>query len=67
MCCPRCGSGHLRIRLRTGFERLVVFLTNKRKYRCEICEHIFRMPDRRTTPRVEAGQLQRTSQAASSR
>lgn len=32
-------------------ERLLIFFSGKRKYRCRDCDHVFRMPDRRRFPR----------------
>jgi hypothetical protein len=39
------------IRHNTGFERLLVFLTGLREYRCRDCDQRFRAPDRRQYPR----------------
>jgi len=41
------------IRNNTGIERVLVFITKLRKYRCMSCDKIFRMPDRRRIPREE--------------
>jgi hypothetical protein len=49
--CKMCGSDRLTIRQRTGFERIALFFTKKRKYRCLICRHAFRAVDRRNQPR----------------
>ncbi|HVV45293.1 MAG TPA: hypothetical protein VHC72_08795 [Bryobacteraceae bacterium] len=49
--CPICRSDHLRIRKSEGFERILIFFTGKRKYFCCDCEHFFRVPDRRRSPR----------------
>jgi hypothetical protein len=53
MCCPKCYHDHLLIRRRNGFERVMIFLTSKRKYVCMSCAHAFRAPDRRRVPREE--------------
>ncbi|NDJ12942.1 MAG: hypothetical protein EBY17_17375 [Acidobacteriia bacterium] len=47
MQCPRCRSDYLLIRQRTGFERVLIFLTGLREYRCRDCDQKFRMPDLR--------------------
>jgi len=39
------------IRQKTGWERLMVFLTGQRLFLCRICLHNFRAPDRRRFPR----------------
>jgi hypothetical protein len=39
------------IRQITGWERLMVFFTGLRLYRCRDCWHGFRAPDRRRFPR----------------
>jgi transposase-like protein len=52
--CPRCRSNRLKIKQPSGLERLLMFLSGKRKYRCRDCDHSFRMPDRRRFPRAEA-------------
>ena len=49
--CPKCRLDHLKIRKSEGIERLIVFLTGKRKFLCCNCSHIFRAPDRRTHTR----------------
>jgi hypothetical protein len=49
--CPMCRMDHLKIRKSEGIERLLVFLTGKRKFLCCNCTHIFRAADRRTRPR----------------
>jgi hypothetical protein len=49
--CPKCRSHFVGIRKATGIELIMIFLTNTRKYRCGICDHIFRAPDRRRSPR----------------
>jgi hypothetical protein len=41
------------IKKRSGLERLVIFFTGKRKYRCRNCLHVFRAMDRRRSPRAE--------------
>jgi hypothetical protein len=50
--CPECSSTFLKIRKRTGFERIMIYLTGKRKYWCEDCFHMFRAADRRRFVRV---------------
>lgn len=52
--CPKCRSNVLMIRHNTGFERLRVFFSGLREYRCGDCDQRFRAPDRRRTPRPEA-------------
>ena len=49
--CPACQSDFLMIKKLEGFERLVVLLTEKRKYKCRDCDTNFRAPDRRRVPR----------------
>lgn len=49
--CPRCRFDRLKIRKSEGIERLLVFITRKRKFFCCNCTHVFRMPDRRKRPR----------------
>jgi hypothetical protein len=39
------------IRMNTGIERLMIFLTGLREYRCRDCDQKFRAPDRRQRPR----------------
>jgi hypothetical protein len=39
------------IRNNTGIERIFVFITKLRKYRCRDCDNVFRMLDRRRIPR----------------
>jgi hypothetical protein len=39
------------IRNNSGIERLLVFITKLRKYRCMGCDKVFRMPDRRRVSR----------------
>jgi len=50
--CPHCRSDRLRIRNLKGFERFVVFFTGKRQYLCTDCGKLFRMIDRRGSPRA---------------
>ena len=46
--CPRCGSDEgLAMGRRDGFERIMILLTGKRKYRCRHCNGSFRAPDQR--------------------
>ena len=51
MGCPRCDSDHLMIRNKTGIERILVYITKLRKYRCMGCDKVFRMTDRCRLPR----------------
>jgi hypothetical protein len=51
--CPECRSESLRIKPLTGWERLIVFLTDLRKYGCNDCGVWFRAKDRRRYPREE--------------
>ncbi len=39
------------IRNNTGFERLLIFMTGLREYRCRDCDQKFRAPDRRRVAR----------------
>jgi hypothetical protein len=45
------------IREKCGFERLINFLTDKRKFHCVECGQNFRAPDRRGTPRGNPGDV----------
>jgi DNA-directed RNA polymerase subunit RPC12/RpoP len=48
--CPTCRSTHLLIKGATGlFERMAIFFTRKRKYKCALCGHDFRAHQRRRT------------------
>jgi hypothetical protein len=49
--CPKCRSQPLLIRNASGIERLLIFLTKKRKYLCRYCGYSFRAADRRRTAR----------------
>jgi len=49
--CPKCRSEHLAIKAATGFERVMVFLTRLRTFRCRDCFFDFRAQDRRTLHR----------------
>jgi uncharacterized protein with PIN domain len=51
MRCPKCYSKLLDIRQPTGLEPIMMFLTQKRKFRCRQCGSVFRAPDRRRVPR----------------
>jgi|HubBroStandDraft_5_1064220.scaffolds.fasta_scaffold886405_2 hypothetical protein len=53
MCCPKCYNDHLLIRRRNGMERVMMYLTSKRKYVCMSCAHSFRAPDRRRASREQ--------------
>ena len=53
MDCPKCRSTLLMIRQKTGLERVRVFLTGMREYRCRDCDQKFRAPDRRRVAREE--------------
>lgn len=57
MMCPKCRSTILRIRRVTGIERVLSFLTRKRKYLCPACGCEFRGPDRRMLPRGDTDDL----------
>ncbi len=52
--CPRCYSQNLKIKMAKGWERIMVFLTDQRRYRCLECGKAFRAVDRRRTPREGA-------------
>jgi K+-sensing histidine kinase KdpD len=52
--CPRCRSQRLITKHVAGIERLKVYFTDTRKYRCKDCNNVFRAPDRRLTPRDSA-------------
>jgi DNA-directed RNA polymerase subunit RPC12/RpoP len=52
--CPRCRSHRLKIKQSSGIERLLIFLSGMRTYRCRDCNHSFHMPDRRRFLRAEA-------------
>ncbi len=52
--CPKCGSTHLKIKQAKGFERILMWWTGKRKYRCHNCFILFRAPDRRRTYRDDS-------------
>ena len=49
--CKMCGSDRLNLRQRTGFEKIMLLFTSKRKYQCLICKHTFRALDRRRVSR----------------
>ena len=51
MCCPDCESERFAIRNLNGFEILMFWMTNKRKYLCMSCGLTLRATDRRKTPR----------------
>ena len=53
--CPHCGSNYLTIKRRAGFELLMMYFTNRRKYLCMGCGHGFRASDRRKVPRAAIG------------
>jgi len=55
--CPNCASDRLEIRQRSGLERLMMYFTPRRKYRCLICRYKFRAMDRRRWSREESDQL----------
>ena len=44
MCCPKCYNDHLLIRRRNGFERVMIYMTSKRKYVCMSCAHALAPP-----------------------
>jgi hypothetical protein len=62
MCCPKCFADHLLIRRSSGWERVMIYLTNKRKYVCVSCVHVFRAPDRRRVSRERDEALLRNAQ-----
>jgi hypothetical protein len=43
----------LKIKQAKGVERILMFWTGKRKYRCHNCFHLFRAQDRRRSYREE--------------
>ena len=49
--CPRCSCLDLKASRWGSWERFMVMLTGKMKYRCKRCGELFRAPDRRTTKR----------------
>jgi hypothetical protein len=51
--CPRCQSTSLTIRRLAGLEKILAFVTGKRKFLCNACAHPFRAPDRRHRVRRE--------------
>jgi hypothetical protein len=51
--CPDCYSESLKIKRLKGWERLMVFLSDRRKYGCNDCGLWFRAADRRRIPREE--------------
>jgi hypothetical protein len=51
--CPRCQSTSLTIRRLAGLEKILVFVTRKRKFFCNSCSFPFRAPDRRHRVRRE--------------
>ena len=57
MLCPNCRSEYLMIRRRTGWERVMIWATSLRKYRCRDCARVFRAPDRRRLHREEESRL----------
>lgn len=57
--CPRCGTGDdLIMGRKEGFERIMVFLTGKRKYRCPRCSGSFRAPDHRVSQKGTSRETQ---------
>lgn len=65
MPCPQCRSSRLKIRQLEGLERIIVFVTKLRKYRCRDCDFSFRAPDRRQLPRENPGTVQVYDKAGS--
>ena len=63
MPCPRCLSEHLTIRKIERFERIIVFFTGKRRYRCRDCDLGFRAQDRRKSPPEERDSFKPTQVA----
>lgn len=51
--CADCHSESLKIKHLKGWERLMVFLSDRRKYGCNDCGLWFRAKDRRRYPREE--------------
>ena len=51
--CPKCYCDQLLIRRRKGFEKVMIWLTGKRKYVCMSCGEVFRSLDRRRSPRPD--------------
>jgi DNA-directed RNA polymerase subunit RPC12/RpoP len=49
--CPKCRSREIMIKRKTGMERIKVFWTGLREYKCRACDEVFRAEDRRRTPR----------------
>jgi rubredoxin len=49
--CPECHSTNLKIRRATGFERIMLLFTSKRKFCCVGCGLGFRAADRRSISR----------------
>ena len=47
------------IRQDTGLEKILIFFTGLRKYRCLGCEESFRAPDRRTAPRADTASMEK--------
>jgi transposase-like protein len=60
MACPRCASNHLAIKNLSVFERIMVFLTGKRRYRCWSCDFGFRAPERRKSSPQERNAYKQT-------
>jgi uncharacterized coiled-coil protein SlyX len=58
--CPRCNSPYLILRQRTGTERFIAFVTQKRMYLCRDCCHVFRASDRRQRERLHGDRRQGT-------
>jgi hypothetical protein len=56
-CCPACRSENLLIKALIPTEKLMIFLTGKRKYRCKDCGTGFRMMDRRHLQREREAML----------
>jgi hypothetical protein len=54
LACSKCGSNRFKVRDSKGLERLMIWLTKRRRYRCLECENTFRAADRRQSPRNEA-------------
>jgi hypothetical protein len=51
--CPDCQCESLKIKKLEGWERVIVFLSDRRKYGCKECGLWFRARDRRKFPRAE--------------
>ncbi len=55
--CPRCRSREFRIKKKVGLERLKIWWTGMREYRCLDCDGVFRAKDRRKMARLADAQF----------